>query len=186
MHPVATTGAPVSAAASSVSIESCFAFSTKPHVLTSTTSASDPSVVTCQPPAASRAASSSESTSLRAQPRVSNATRRAVPSLPDPVATGTTAVAGEVGTSVGTSRGYPAGTPYPHGTVRLPTVTFPTGMPAAAPSAPVTGECGARRRSVHRRAAERVENVGELVRLDQHVARFRAFGRPDDAARLHQ
>src|SRR5262249_36316182 len=130
MHPVATTGAPVSAAASSVSIESCFAFSTKPHVLTSTTSASDPSVVTCQPPAASRAASSSESTSLRAQPRVSNATRRAVPSLPDPVATGTTAVAGEVGTSVGTSRGYPAGTPYPHGTVRLPTVTFPTGTPA--------------------------------------------------------
>ena len=39
MHPAATTLAPVSAAASSVSIESCLAFSTKPQVLTSTTSA---------------------------------------------------------------------------------------------------------------------------------------------------
>src|SRR3954453_17960590 len=76
MQPAATTFAPVSAAASSVSIESCFAFSTKPQVLTRTTSAPSASVLTCQPPASRRAASSSESTSLRAQPRVSRATRR--------------------------------------------------------------------------------------------------------------
>ena len=57
-------------------MESCLAFSTKPQVLTTTTSAPSPSVVTCQPSACSRAASSSESTSLRAQPRVSRATRR--------------------------------------------------------------------------------------------------------------
>src|SRR4051812_1383100 len=78
MHPAATTLAPVSAAASSVSIESCFAFSTKPQVLTTTTSAPEASVLTSQPPASRRAASSSESTSLRAQPRVSRATRRGV------------------------------------------------------------------------------------------------------------
>src|SRR5690242_15888449 len=76
MQPAATTLAPVSAAASSVSIESCFAFSTKPQVLTTTTSAPSASVLTCQPPASRRAANSSESTSLRAQPRVSRATRR--------------------------------------------------------------------------------------------------------------
>ena len=75
MQPVATTLAPVSAAASSVSIESCLAFSTKPQVLTTTTSAPSPSGVSAQPSASSRAASSSESTSLRAQPRVSSATR---------------------------------------------------------------------------------------------------------------
>src|SRR5215475_6081745 len=78
MQPVATTLAPVSDAASSVSIESCLAFSTKPQVLTSTTSASEPSVVISHPPAARRAANSSESTSLRAQPSVSNATRLGV------------------------------------------------------------------------------------------------------------
>src|SRR5215204_6557703 len=74
MHPAPTTLAPVPEAASSVSIESCFAFSTKPHVFTSTTSACDPSVLTCHPSPASRAANSSESTSLRAQPNVSRAT----------------------------------------------------------------------------------------------------------------
>ena len=51
MQPAATTLAPVSAAASSVSIESCLAFSTNPQVLTTTTSAPSPSVVTCQPSA---------------------------------------------------------------------------------------------------------------------------------------
>src|SRR4051794_25709107 len=76
MQPAATTFAPVSAAASSVSMESRLAFSTNPQVLTRTTSAPSPSVVTSQPSPASRAASSSESTSLRAQPSVSNATRR--------------------------------------------------------------------------------------------------------------
>src|SRR5690349_21689907 len=76
MQPAATTFAPVWAAASSVSMESCLAFSTKPQVLTRTTSAPSASVLTCQPPASRRAANSSESTSLRAQPRVSRATRR--------------------------------------------------------------------------------------------------------------
>src|SRR5439155_26576282 len=51
-------------------------FATKPQLLTRTTSAAVPSVVTCQPSALNRAANSSESTSLRAQPRVSRATRR--------------------------------------------------------------------------------------------------------------
>src|SRR5690349_12649096 len=74
MQPAATTLAPVSAAASRVSMESRLAFSTKPQVFTRTTSAPSPSVVTSQPSLASRAASSSESTSLRAQPRVSKAT----------------------------------------------------------------------------------------------------------------
>jgi hypothetical protein len=62
----------VSAAASNVSIESFFALATKAQVLTSTTSASWSAI--SQPPAASRPASSSESTSLRAQPRVTSAT----------------------------------------------------------------------------------------------------------------
>src|SRR5690554_527493 len=57
-------------------MESCLALSTKPQVFTRITSASSPSVVTSQPSACKRAASSSESTSLRAQPRVSSATRR--------------------------------------------------------------------------------------------------------------
>src|SRR5215467_7875617 len=48
----------------------------KPHVLTRTTSASSPSPRSVQPPAARRAASSSESTSLRAQPRVTMLTER--------------------------------------------------------------------------------------------------------------
>src|SRR6185369_12737764 len=94
MQPVATTLAPVSDAASSVSIESCLAFSTNPQVLTSTTSASEPSVVTRQPPAARRAARSSESTSLRAQPRVSNATRFSAGAVV------------ELGSVDGTRRGY--------------------------------------------------------------------------------
>src|ERR1700756_3963090 len=48
----------------------------KPHVLTRTTAASSPSPRSVQPPAARRAASSSESTSLRAQPRVTKLTVR--------------------------------------------------------------------------------------------------------------
>src|SRR5579859_4639217 len=48
----------------------------KPHVLTRTTSASSPSPRSVQPPAARRAASSSESTSLRAQPSVTRLTVR--------------------------------------------------------------------------------------------------------------
>src|SRR5215472_19125280 len=48
----------------------------KPHVFTSTTAASSDSPATCQPPASRRAASSSESTSFRAQPRVTILTRR--------------------------------------------------------------------------------------------------------------
>ncbi len=53
------------------------AASTKPQVLTRTASAASASVgTTCQPPRSSRAASSSESTSLRAQPKVTSATDR--------------------------------------------------------------------------------------------------------------
>src|SRR5215469_1576840 len=55
-------------------MDSCLAAWMKPQVLTTTTSASGRSV-SAQPAVSSRAASSSESTSLRAQPRV---TRRAV------------------------------------------------------------------------------------------------------------
>jgi hypothetical protein len=55
----------------------------KPQVLTMTTLASSPSAATSQPPAASRPASSSESTSFRAQPSVIRLTvRRAAPSSP--------------------------------------------------------------------------------------------------------
>jgi hypothetical protein len=78
----------VPAAASSVSIESCFAFSMKPQVLTTTMSAPSPSGTRSHPSRSSRAASSSESTSLRAQPKVSSATLRVV-------------------NSMDTSRGYP-------------------------------------------------------------------------------
>ena len=76
-HPTATTFLPVSAAASRVSIESFLAASTNPQVFTTTTSASSesPGPVSDHPPAPSRAASSSESTSFRAQPSVTNDTR---------------------------------------------------------------------------------------------------------------
>ena len=60
----------------SSSMDSCLAAWMKPHVLTRTTSASSPSPRSVQPPAARRAASSSESTSLRAQPRVTRLTVR--------------------------------------------------------------------------------------------------------------
>src|SRR3984885_11761515 len=56
-------------------MDSCLAAWMKPQVFTSTTLAS-PSEVRSQPDAASRAASSSESTSLRAQPRVTRLTVR--------------------------------------------------------------------------------------------------------------
>src|SRR5215472_4161742 len=79
MQPAATTCAPESAAPSSSSIDSCLAAWMKPHVLTSTTSASPPSPsVRFQPPASSLAASSSESTSFRAQPSVTIRTVRLV------------------------------------------------------------------------------------------------------------
>ncbi len=57
-----------------MSIESFFAASTKPQVLTTAISASSASSTSSNPSAASRPASSSESTSLRAQPRVISAT----------------------------------------------------------------------------------------------------------------
>ena len=63
-----------SAASSRVSTESFLAASTKPQVLTTTVSASSGSSTSRKPPASSRPASSSESTSLRAQPRVTRAT----------------------------------------------------------------------------------------------------------------
>src|SRR5580658_8352501 len=76
----------------------------KPQVFTRTTLAS-PSEVRSQPAAASRAASSSESTSLRAQPRVTRLTVRA----PDLDAAGLSG-AGLAGTEEereGTPRAYP-------------------------------------------------------------------------------
>src|SRR3954451_15564494 len=63
-----------SEASSRVSTESFFAASTKPHVFTTTVSASSGSLTSRNPPASSRPASSSESTSLRAQPSVTRAT----------------------------------------------------------------------------------------------------------------
>ena len=56
-------------------MDSCLAAWMKPQVFTSTTLAS-PSEVSSQPDAVSRAASSSESTSLRAQPNVTRLTVR--------------------------------------------------------------------------------------------------------------
>ncbi len=55
-------------------MDSVLACSMKPQVLTMTTSAFSPSSLMRQPPAAKRAASSSESVSLRAQPSVRSAT----------------------------------------------------------------------------------------------------------------
>src|SRR5215468_2744670 len=70
-QPAATTAAPDDAAPSSWSMDSSLAAWMNPQVLTRTTSAPSvsPGPVTVQPAASSRAASSSESTSLRAQPR---------------------------------------------------------------------------------------------------------------------
>ncbi len=62
-------------AASSVSIDSRLAASMKPHVFTTTASACSASDTSTMPSDANRPASSSESTSLRAQPRVMTATR---------------------------------------------------------------------------------------------------------------
>ena len=56
-------------------MDSCLAAWMKPQVFTRTTLAS-PSEVSSQPAAVSRAASSSESTSLRAQPSVTRLTVR--------------------------------------------------------------------------------------------------------------
>jgi hypothetical protein len=91
MQPTATTLAPVSLAASEaasrVSIESFLACSMNPQVLTTMTSGAGeapsgpPSASTSsQPLPANRPANSSESTSLRAQPRVTRAARRGVAS----------------------------------------------------------------------------------------------------------
>src|SRR6185369_1662161 len=70
-QPAATTAAPDDAAPSSWSMDSSLAAWMNPQVLTRTTSAPSvsPGPVTVQPAPSSRAASSSESTSLRAQPR---------------------------------------------------------------------------------------------------------------------
>src|SRR4051794_9059532 len=57
-------------------MESFFACSTNPHVLTTATSASEASSTRRQPAVSSRPASSSESTSLRAHPSVTRATVR--------------------------------------------------------------------------------------------------------------
>src|SRR3954447_732626 len=57
-------------------MESFFADSTKPQVLTTTASALSGSATTRHPLLSSRPASSSESTSLRAQPSVTSATLR--------------------------------------------------------------------------------------------------------------
>src|SRR5262249_44777780 len=77
-QPTATTRALPDAAPSSSAMDSCFAASMKPHVLTRTTFASpaSSSPASVQPAASSRPASSSESTSLRAQPRVTRLTVR--------------------------------------------------------------------------------------------------------------
>ena len=68
-----------SAASSSASTLSFLACSTNPQVLTSTVSAAAGSSTSRNPSAASRPASSSESTSLRAQPSVTTATDREFP-----------------------------------------------------------------------------------------------------------
>ena len=65
-----------SEASSSASMESFLAWATKPQVLTTATSASAASSTRSQPSACNRPASSSESTSLRVQPRVTRATLR--------------------------------------------------------------------------------------------------------------
>src|SRR3954471_15976655 len=81
MQPTATTAwvlpCPLRSLASRrASTESFLAASTKPQVLTTATSASAASFTRSQPSASKRPASSSESTSLRAQPRVTSATVR--------------------------------------------------------------------------------------------------------------
>src|SRR5262245_50017520 len=58
-----------------VSIDSCFAVSMKPHVLTTTTSASSASFTTCRPSSTTWPRRTSESTRLRAQPRLISETR---------------------------------------------------------------------------------------------------------------
>src|SRR5262245_46681433 len=58
-----------------VSIDSCFAASMKPQVLTTTTSASAGSRTICRPSSMAWPSSTSESTRLRAQPRLTSATR---------------------------------------------------------------------------------------------------------------
>ena len=83
MHPTATTARvtpwPFKELASSrASTESFFADSINPHVLTNATSAFSTSSTRIQPSAAKRPANSSESTSLRAQPRVTTATVRLI------------------------------------------------------------------------------------------------------------
>ena len=83
MQPTATTARvfpwPFSELASSkASIESFLADSIKPQVFTTATSALSTSETSVQPSAASLPASSSESTSLRAQPIVTIATVRLI------------------------------------------------------------------------------------------------------------
>src|SRR5579862_5063063 len=92
MHPTAATFTPDSAADSSSAMDSCLAAWMKVQVFTITTLAS-PAEVSSQPEAVSRAASSSESTSLRAQPSVTRLTVRGADSVTpeggDPAGDGT-------------------------------------------------------------------------------------------------
>src|SRR5699024_1643446 len=76
MHPAATTLPPFSAASRRVAMESCLAASMNPQVLTTVTSAGASPSTSSQPSADRRPASSSESTSLRAQPKVTSETVR--------------------------------------------------------------------------------------------------------------
>src|SRR6056297_3211982 len=82
MHPTATTACGRSRssadcrAARIVSMDSFLAASMNPQVFTRTASASSASATSVQPSPARRPASSSESTSLRAHPKVTIATRR--------------------------------------------------------------------------------------------------------------
>ena len=83
MQPTATTARVTpwpfkELASSKASTESFLADSIKPQVFTSATSAFSTSSTRIQPSAANRPANSSESTSLRAQPRVTTATVRLI------------------------------------------------------------------------------------------------------------
>src|SRR5690348_17953644 len=118
-QPAATTGVPDDAAPSSWSMDSSLAAWMNPQVLTMTTSAPSvsPGPVTVQPAASSRAASSSESTSLRAQPRVIRLTVR--PARP----------------AVGSRDGTPADYGKPASAAPADAPTHPPPPPTAAPPA---------------------------------------------------
>src|SRR5215831_300021 len=125
-QPAATTSAPEDAAPSSWSMDSSLAAWMNPQVLTRTTSAPSvsPGPVTVQPAASSRAASSSESTSLRAQPREIRLTVR--PARP------------AVGSRDGTPADYgkPASAAPADAPTTTPAVATPPTAAQVAPDAP--------------------------------------------------